>query len=253
MKFDVLPCCVVVSRLLVDRDGFDYRASDAAKLLVPRLSLADVVFDIQGLLEVVRQPGVLLLDLVWDECPLQTEIEGLRKVWTLRPTEDMTIDLFAARDTEEVRVVVELWRDLDFRTNESQELVQVTTTDRASFDLRRLEGCQMRGCIGIVDKPSDVRKVTWLRLESHSPLGVATSHREADTHDLAAPLVDPANLHEPARPVRLVRHDMRRPDILDLRFPGQHQEVEHLVDDADNLHVLAARLQLRVQTVESRL
>ena len=69
--------------------------------------------------------------------------------------------------------------------------------------------CQSRCRMCEIDEPTNIVAVTWLRLEGHSPLGVATSHREADSHDIAAFRIDLPHLQHPTAPIHLARHDVR--------------------------------------------
>ena len=134
-----------------------------------------------------------------------------------------------------------------------QELIQMATTDAASFDRRRIKCRQVRGVIGVVDERLHVPIIAWLHLERDCPLVIAASQREANAHDLAPLGVDLADLHETPRAIRPVRHDTRDSDMLHLRLARRDQELEHRVDQTSDFHVVLHRCSLQVELLEGRL
>ena len=87
---------VVDRRLLLLLEVVDNRSGNAPELLVPRLTLTDVVLSVQGFLDEVGKLGVTLLKLVRDECPLQAEVERRRQLRALRFAQTQLVELRAA-------------------------------------------------------------------------------------------------------------------------------------------------------------
>ena len=114
----------------------DNRCSQAPELFVPSLPLSNVVIRVQGFLDEVGKLGEALLKPVRDERPFQADFERRRHLRVLRLDQEMLVELRAPRRTEQVDVSVELWGDLTLIEDRCQKLIQVTTTDAASFDRR---------------------------------------------------------------------------------------------------------------------
>ena len=95
-----------------------------------------MVIRIQSLLDEVGELGELLLKLVGDERPFQADFESRGHLRVLLLAQEMVVEFVVALCAEQVVVPVKLCGDLTLVENRCKKLVQVATTNAASFDCR---------------------------------------------------------------------------------------------------------------------
>ena len=110
----------------------------------------------------------------------------------------------------------------------------------------------MRRIVGVLDERFNVAIVARLLLKRACPVVVASSQRESDTHDFAPLGVNLADFHLRSSAICFVRHDTRNTDFLDLGLARSDQELQHFVNNLNDLEVVLCRQSLVVECIELR-
>ena len=216
----------------------DNRFGNAIELLIPTLSLPDVMLDIQGLREQGWKLGELLLEAIWDVRPLEALLQHRGQVFAISLANVTLVKLLLSDGAaHEILIGPELRWHFHFIVDACEHLVQVPATHTASLNRFSRKACEMRVCICMLDKAVHSCKVCRVGLEGHSPGRAALGQREADSEDLCSFLENLPTRHEGRITVAHMWHDPLTVDVPDLCLPRFDHQLQHRISDLDKLAI----------------